>query len=104
MIGTEPTDNIEEKKKGIKVGSLSHDRKSALVSALLEEFKLEIFEHSMYSTDLATSDYHLLLHIRKFLADQRLRCDKNTKHVLQDWVKGLAANFFEEGIRKLVPR
>ena len=88
--------------KGIKVGSVSHDGKSALLSALLEGFKREIFEHSMYSTDLAPSDYHLFLHIKIFLAGQRLRCDQNTKHVLRDWLKGLAAKFFEEGIQKLV--
>jgi len=65
-----------------------HDRKSALVSALLGEFKYEIFEHSMYSTDLESSDYHLFLHIKKFLAGQRPRCVQDTKHVVQDWLKG----------------
>jgi hypothetical protein len=90
--------------KGIKVGSLSHDRKSALVSALFEEFKCEIFKHSMYSTDRAPSDYHLFLHIEKFLAGQRLGCDQNTKQVLQDWLKSLATNFFKESIQNLVPR
>jgi hypothetical protein len=74
-----------------------HDRKMSLVIALLEEFKCEILEHSMYSTDLAPSDYHLFLYIKKFLAGQRLRCDQDTKEVLQDWLKGLAAE-------KLVPR
>jgi hypothetical protein len=58
----------------------------------------------MYNTGLAPSDYHLFLHIKKFMASQRLRCDQDTKHVLQDWLKGLAANFFEEGIQKLVPQ
>jgi hypothetical protein len=81
-----------------------HDRKSTLVSALLEEFKCEIFEHSMYSTDLAPSAYHLFLYIKKFLAGRRLRCDQDTKHVLQDCLKGLATKFFEEGIQKLVRR
>jgi hypothetical protein len=57
----------------------------------------------MYNTDLAPSDYHLFLHIKKFLAGHRLRCDQDTKQVLQDWLKGLATNFFEEGIQKLVP-
>ena len=66
------------------MGSLSHDRTSELLSALLEKFKCEIFEHSMYSTDLAPSDYHLFLYIKKFLSVQRLRCDQDTK-VLQDW-------------------
>ena len=38
--------------KGIKVGRLSHGYKSAVVSALLEEFMCEIFERSQYSPDL----------------------------------------------------
>jgi hypothetical protein len=51
----------------------------------------------MYSTDLAPSDYHLFLHIKKFQSGQRLSCDQDTKQVMRDWLKGLAANFFEEG-------
>jgi hypothetical protein len=105
-IGTEPTDIIEGTRKALTweiYHTTMHDRKSALVSILLEKFKCEIFEYSMYSSDLATSDYHLFLHIKKFLAGQRLRCDRDTKHVLQDWLKVFAMNFFE-GIQKLVPR
>jgi len=44
------------------------------------------------------------IHLKKFLAGQRLRFEHDTKHVLQNWLKGLAANFFERGIQKLVPR
>jgi len=84
--GTHKQHRREE--KGIKVGSLSHDRKSSLVRALLKEIKCEISEHSMYSTDLAPSDYHLFLHTMKFLAGQRLRCDQDTQHVLQNRLKG----------------
>jgi hypothetical protein len=58
----------------------------------------------MYSADLAPSDNHLFLYIKKFLAGQRLRRDQDRKHVLQDCLEGLAANFYEEGIQKLVPR
>jgi len=79
-----------------------HNCKLMLVSTFLKQFKDKIFKHSMHSTNLAPSDYHLLLHIKIFLAGQRLRCDQNTKHVLRDWLKGLAAKFFEEGIQKLV--
>jgi len=64
------------------------DRKSALVSALLKEFKCDIFEHAMYSTDCARSDYHLFLHIKKFLTGHRLRCDQHTNHILQDSQEG----------------
>jgi hypothetical protein len=65
--------------KCVYVGTVSQDRKSALVTALQEEFKCEVFEHSMYSTDRAPSDYHLFFHIKKFLAGQRLTCDQNRK-------------------------
>jgi hypothetical protein len=75
-----------------------------LVSALLKEFKCHIFKHAVYSTDFAPTDYHLFLYVKKFLAGQRMRCDQDTKHVLQDWLKGLAPNFPEEDIQKLVPR
>ena len=63
--------------KGIKVGYLLHDNArphiAAGTRALLEEFKCEKFQHSLYSPDLTPSDYHLFLHLKKFLAGQRLR-------------------------------
>jgi hypothetical protein len=97
------THRQHREEKGINVGSLSHNHKSAHVGELLKEFKCEIFEHSMYSSELAPSDDHLFLHIKKFLSGQRLSCDQDTKQYMQDWLKGLAANFFEEGIQNLVP-
>jgi hypothetical protein len=100
-IETEPVENIEEK-KDINMGRISHDFTSEHVSVLLEEFKCEIFQHSTYSTNLAPSDYHLFLYIKKFLSGQRLGCGQGTKQVLQNWLKVLATNFFEEGIQKLV--
>jgi len=51
-------------------------RKSALVSTILEEFKCEIFERSLYSSDLAPSDYNFFLYVKKFLAGQKLKCVK----------------------------
>jgi hypothetical protein len=50
----------------------------------------------MYRPKLAPTDYLLFLHIKKLLAGQRLRFDQDTKHILQDWLKGLAANFFSK--------
>ena len=104
-IGTEPQTTSKRRAQTWEVyRTRMHDRKSAFVSALLEEFKCWIFEHSLYCPDLAPGDYHLFLCVKKFLAGQRLRCDQDRKHVLQDWLEGLAANLFEEGIQKLVPR
>jgi hypothetical protein len=55
----------------------------------------------MYNPNLAPNDHLLFLYIKKLLAGQRLRFDRDTKQVRQDGLKGLAANFFE-GIKKLV--
>jgi hypothetical protein len=51
--------------------------------------------------NLASSDCHLLLHLKKFLVVRSLRSDQETKDV-QDWLKGLMATFFDKGIQKLV--
>ena len=58
----------------------------------------------MNITDIAPSDYHLFRHLKTFLAGQGMRSVHDTKHVLQDWLKGLTTNFFEEGIQMLFPR
>jgi hypothetical protein len=76
----------------------------ALTSALLEQFKWEIFEHPPYSPDLVPRDYHFFLHHNKFLAGQSLRRDQETKDVVQDWLKCLAAIPFDAGTQKLVTR
>jgi len=96
--GTHRTHRRDE--KGINVGCLLRANPrphiAAGTRALLEEFKREKFQRSLYSPDLIPSDYHLFFHIKKFLARQILRCEQNTKHVLQDSLKRLAATFFEE--------
>jgi hypothetical protein len=38
-----------------------------------------------------------------FLTGQSLRSDQEKRDVLEDWLKGLAFTFFEEGTQKLVP-
>jgi hypothetical protein len=104
--GTRRTQKRDE--KGINVGCLLHDNARPHIGAatrvFLEEFKCEKFQHSLYIPDLAPSDYHLFLHLKKFLAGQRLRCYQDTKHVLQNRLKHLAATFCEEGKQKLVQR
>jgi histone-lysine N-methyltransferase SETMAR len=36
-------------------------------ASLLQEFGWEVFNHPPYSPDLAPSDFHLFLHLKKFL-------------------------------------
>lgn len=63
-----------------------------------------IFEHVAYSPDLVPSDYHVFFHLKKFLVGQSARHDQETTDIVEDWLKGLAVTFFDEGIQKLVPR
>ena len=47
----------------------THD---STVNDLLQEFSGEVFNHHPpYSSDLAPSDFHLFLHLKKFLSDQQ---------------------------------
>jgi hypothetical protein len=71
---------------------------------LLEQLQWEVFEPPSYNLDLALSDFHLFLHLKRFLAAERFSSDDEVKTAMQHWVKTLAADFFDEGIQKLVPR
>ena len=60
--------------------------------------------HPPYSPDLAPSDFHLFLHLKKLLGGKRFDDDDDLKDVVQKWLIPQAAAFYEEGIQKLVPR
>jgi len=59
-------------------------------------------DHPQYSPDLAPSDYHLFLHLKKFLGGKRFD-DNELKDGVQKWLTSQAAASYEEGIQKLVP-
>jgi hypothetical protein len=52
--------------------------------------------------ELAPSDF-LFLHLKRFLVAERFSRYDEVKTAVQHWVK-TAADFFDEGIQKLVPR
>ena len=52
--------------------------------------------------DLAPSDYHFFLHLKKFLGGKRFD-DDDLKDAVQKWLTSQAATFYEHGIQKLVP-
>jgi len=56
-----------------------------------------------YSPDLAPSDFHLFLHLKKFLGSKRFDDDDDLKDAVQKWLTSQVATFYEEGIQKLVP-
>ena len=71
---------------------------------LIKSFKWETLDHPPYSPDLAPSDYHLFLHLKKHLGGQRLQDDNEVKTSVIQWLTSQAAEFYEEGTQKLVPR
>lgn len=71
---------------------------------VLESFKWELFPHPPYSPDLAPSDFHLFPAMKKWLAMQRFDDDEQLQEEVTKWLKAQAADFFAEGISKLVHR
>lgn len=71
---------------------------------LLDKFKWDVFAHPPYSPDLAPSDYHLFMHMKKWLGSQRFDDDEELKDAVTGWLKAQAGDFFAEGISKLVHR
>jgi len=69
-------------------------------TALLEKFKWDILDHPPYSPDLAPTDFHLFLNPKKHLAGEKFDDDNE----FMTWFKGQAADFYDSGIQKLVPR
>jgi transposase len=73
-------------------------------NALIKFFSWEIFDHPPYSPDLAPSDYHLFTKMKVRLATQRFHTNEELVDGVKNWLHNLAAPFFDEGLKKLVPR
>ncbi|KAJ4451413.1 hypothetical protein ANN_02875 [Periplaneta americana] len=74
-------------------------------AAVLTEFGWELFDHPLYSPDLAPSDFHVFLHLKKFLSsDERFGNDEELKTSVTRWFHSQAAEFYDRGIQKLIPR
>ena len=69
---------------------------------LLQEFCWEVFNHHLpYSPDLAPSDFHLLLHLKKFLSSQCQRFQNNREVGMSvaQWFQSQAADFYDTGYK-----
>jgi len=56
-------------------------------------------DHPPYRPDLAPNEFHLFLHLKKFLGVKQFDDDD----AVQKWLTSQVAAFCEEGIQKLVP-
>ena len=77
---------------------------AAQTQDLITSFRWKQMEHPPYTPNLGPSDFHLFLHLKKFLGGKRFDDDDDLKDAVQKWLTSQAAAFYEEGIQKLVPR
>jgi hypothetical protein len=100
---------IQNKRRGMLSCGLCllHDNawphSAHITTAFLEKFKWDILNHLPYSLDLVPSDYHLFLRLKKHLAGKKVDGEEVQEEVLT-WFKGQAADFYDLGIQKPVPR
>jgi hypothetical protein len=69
---------------------------------LLEKFKWDILDHLLYSPNLVPSNFQFFVHLKKHLTGKKFDNDEIQK--VKTWFKGQAADFYDSGIQKLVPR
>ena len=55
-------------------------------------------------TDLAPNDFHLFLHLKKHLTGKKFNDDDEVQEEVMTWFKVQAADFYDSGTQKLVPR
>ena len=77
---------------------------AAQTQDLITSFKWEQMDHPPYSPDLSPSDFHLFLHLKKFLGGMRFDDDDDPKDAVQKWLTSQATAFYEEGVQHFVPR
>ncbi|KAJ4440986.1 hypothetical protein ANN_10835 [Periplaneta americana] len=102
---------IQNKRRGMLTAGvvLLHDNAcphtARRTAAVLTEFGWELFDHPPYSPDLAPSNFHVFLHLKKFLSSgERFGNDKELKTSVTCWFHSQAAEFYDRGIQKLIPR
>ena len=100
---------IQNKRRGMSRDvCLLHDNarpySAHVTTALLEKFKWDILDHPPYSPDLGPSDFHLFIHLKKHLTGQKFDDDDEVQEEVMTRFKVQAADFYDLGIQKLVPR
>ena len=55
--------------------------------------------HQGFLPDLAPSDFHLFLHLKRFLSGQRFHNDRETEMSVTQWFQSQAADFYDTGYK-----
>jgi hypothetical protein len=53
---------------------------------------LEVLDHPARSQDFAPSDFHLFLHLKKYLPGQKFQEDEEVTNEVTTWLRAQAAN------------
>jgi hypothetical protein len=75
-----------------------HLHAAARTQALLEHF------NPPNNPDLALSDYHLFTYLKNYLGSQHFNNSEKLMEGVKTWLSSQAADFFDTGTQKLVPR
>ena len=76
---------------------------TATVSTI-EELQFERIPHSLYSPDLAPSDFHVFGPLKDALSGMQFRDDDEVQSVVHEWLCACPKDFFSRGIYALVKR
>jgi histone-lysine N-methyltransferase SETMAR len=101
---------IQNRRRGMLTRSvcLLHDNARAYTAIatqqLFQSFNWEVLDHPTHSPDLAPSDFHLFLHLKKHLYGQKFHGHKEVKNKVTMWLRAQVAEFYGIRIQKLVPR
>jgi hypothetical protein len=77
---------------------------TARTFALIKLFNWEISDHPPYSPDLASISYPIFTKMKVWLATQHFHTNEELMDGVNNWLRNLAAPFFDEGLQKLVSR
>jgi histone-lysine N-methyltransferase SETMAR len=55
----------------------------------------EVSHHPLYSPDLAPSNFHLFLYLKKHLTGKKFDNDDEVQEEVMTWFKGQAADFYD---------
>jgi hypothetical protein len=70
---------------------------------MLEHFNLELFDHFLYSLDLAPCNYHPFTYLKNWLLSQHFNSNDELLWGIKMWLSSQVADFFDISAQKLIP-
>jgi hypothetical protein len=71
---------------------------------LTENFNWELFDRPLYSRNLFPTEYDLFTYLKNCLGSQRSNNNEELMEGIKTWLSSQAADFFDTGTQKLIPR